>query len=431
MKRWIGVSLLLCASLEAATISQLLDSLKKQPITQVDEMEAAYAKLAAQKVKDRFYPEASLFGTYEHYSAPTNLRPMSPLESPPIMLGKKSGPLPFATTIERLGGKVSMPIFVKSLFALSDKADAMAQSAAEKSKLNLLRNEAGLVGAVASWRYMKALDKAIEGRIRSIEKMVEDMKIKVQSGRAPGVALDKLNESLNRLETAKNEVQIKVADIQSRIEALTGLRLQSPAPLAVKKVVERGELFALKPLEDLVAAKSHDVAAEKGKLYPQIGLSAMWSENYGQSALNPPTQDSGDDVHRSYGNYMVGISMPLFSKPTYTAIQQAQIDYQKEKFRLDQARQELVSKADALRKSVKLYERSEKLARKSVENQKSLLRYAKVAYEAGRLSEEEYLRYEEALLDAQSKEAEAMAKRRQSIAQLAVIYGVDLAEVFE
>ena len=257
------------------------------------------------------------------------------------------------------------------------------------------------------------------------------MKIKVESGRAPGVALDKLEESLNRLETAKNDVQIKVADIQSRIEALTGMQLESPVPLAVKKVVETGELFALKPLEDLVAAKSHAIAAEKGKLYPQIGLSAMWSENYGQSALNPPVQDNGDDVHRSYGNYMVGVTMPLFDKPTYTAIQQAEIDYQKEKFQLAQTRQELQAQADALRKSVALYERSEKLARKSVENQKSLLRYAKVAYEAGRLSEEEYLRYEEALLDAQSKEAEAIAKRRQSIAQLAVIYGTDLTEVFE
>jgi len=47
------------------------------------------------------------------------------------------------------------------------------------------------------------------------------------------------------------------------------------------------------------------------------------------------------------------------------------------------------------------------------------------------MSEEEYLRYEEALLQAQSKLFEVEAKKWQALAQLAVIYGDDLEEVVE
>ena len=45
------------------------------------------------------------------------------------------------------------------------------------------------------------------------------------------------------------------------------------------------------------------------------------------------------------------------------------------------------------------------------------------------MSEEEYLRYEEALLDAQSRLYEADANYWQALAQLAVIYGHDLSEI--
>jgi len=119
------------------------------------------------------------------------------------------------------------------------------------------------------------------------------------------------------------------------------------------------------------------------------------------------------------------------SPGNYTQIEQARADLQKEKFRLAKTRQELEAKARALKSSLRLYARSIELAEKSVANRKSLLAYAKVAFDTGRLSEEEYLRYEDGLLDAQSRLFEARAKRWQTLAQLAVIYGDDLAEIVE
>ena len=429
-KRILWLAAAAAVSLHAATMHELFEALKRHPATQADAMQAKAAELSAQRVKDAFYPSVSLFATYEHYSAPTNLRPMSPVESGEILAGRKSGPLPFATTIERLGGKLSMPIFAKELFSLSDKAQSMARSAAVKKRLNVLRNEALLLGSDASWRYLESLEAALKARRKSIGKMLEDMRIKVESGRAPGVALDKMEDSINRIDITLNDIGIKKAQTKSRIEALTGMRLERAVPLAEKRVVETKELFAAKPLEFLVEAKSHAIDAAYAKLYPKVGLSAMWSENYGQSAVNFPNTDN-DDVHRSYGNYMVGITMPLFEKGNYTDIERSRIDLQKEKFRLAQTKQELEATATELKTSRKLYERSIELAKKSVKNRESLLRYAKVAFDTGRLSEEEYLRYEEGLLEAQSKLYEAKAKRWQATAQLAVIYGNDLDEIVE
>ncbi|WP_456450994.1 TolC family protein [Hydrogenimonas sp.] len=430
MRRFALLSLAAAAWLQAATITQLLDALQKQPLTQLDAAQAEYAALAVRKVKDSFWPTVELFATYEHYNSPTNLRPMSPVES--AAMSRDGRPLPFATTIERVGARISVPLFVKELFSLTDKAEAMAKSARAKKRLNFLQNEALVVGTVASWRHLEALARAMAGRMRSIEKMREDMRIKVESGRAPGVALDKLDASLDRLRIAMNDLEVREAQIMARLGALTGLRPEEPAALRKRAGVDEKELFALKPLELAVEAKRHAIHAAKDTLYPKVAASAYWSENYGQNAVAPLGRSgTNDDVHRGYGNYMVGLSMPLFAKERYTGIEQAEVALRKEQMRLAQAKQELEAQAKALRRTLRLTERSRTLAQKSVQSEEKLLAYAKVAFETGRMSEEEYLRYEEALLEAQSKLSETEAAWWQALAQLAVLYGNDLRDIVE
>jgi len=427
MKKLTALSLAAAIGLQATTIGDLFDRLKRQPQIQLDAMQAKYAELGVKKVEDGFYPTVSLFASYEHYNSPTNLRPMSPVES--AVMTQEHKPLPFANTIERLGAKGTLPIFVKELFSLRKKAQESARSAKAKKRLNYLQNEALLLGADASWRHLKALEAALKARMRSIEKTREDTRIKVESGRAPGVALDKLDEGLNRLAIALNDLRTKETTLRARIEALTGTQLDAPVPLTAKRGVREGEIFALKPLEHLVEARRHGIEASKDRLYPKVAASAMWSENYGQNAVS--FNNANDDVHRGYGNYMVALSMPLFEKSAYTGIEQAEVALRKEQLRLAKTRQELSAQAAALRRTLELTRRSRELADRSVANQKNLLAYAKVAYETGRMTEEEYLRYEEGLFDAQSKVAEADAVWWQTLAQLAVIYGDDLRDIVE
>ncbi|WP_300363316.1 TolC family protein [Hydrogenimonas sp.] len=415
--------------LHAATMTQLFDALAKQPQTRLNETRSQLAELGVKRAKDRFWPSLSLFASFEHYNSPTNLRPMSPTES--AKMSAEGNPLPFATTIERLGARVSLPLFAKELFSLSRQAEAMAESAKAKERLDFLQNEALLVGADASWRHLRRLEAALKARMRSIEKTRRDTEIKVQSGRAPGIALDKLDEGLNRLRITLNDLHAQESLLKSRIEALTGMRLENPAPLtAVQEAIEEGELFAITPLRHLLKAQSHAAEAAKDRLYPKVVADAYWSENYGQNAVAPlGRSDTADDVHRGYGRYMVGLTMPLFEKGLHTDIERAEVRLREAQLKLAQTRQELEAKAGALRESLALARRSRELAQKSVQNEKNLLAYAKVAYETGRLSEEEYLRYEEGMFAAQSKQAEAEAAWWQTLAQLAVIYGSDLREI--
>jgi outer membrane protein TolC len=427
MRRLIALSLL-AAGLHAATIGELFDALRKHPATEMDAMQAKAAELAAQKVTDAFYPSASLYATFEHYNSPTNLRPMSPAES--VRMAKEGRPYPFATTIERIGAKVQMPIYAKELFDLADKARAAAKSARLKKRLNFLRNEALLLGSDATWRYLEGLKTAMQARRRSIEKTLEDVRLKVASGRSPGIAVDKLEATLAALDTAINEIDIKMLNLRGTIESLTGVTLSSPVALSRKGSLKTEELFPLKPLRWQIEAKERALDATRSRLYPKVGFSAFWSENYGQSAVGFK-EGLNDDVSRGYGNYMVAVTVPLFEKPLYTEIERAKVEVKKERFALAKSSRELSAKAEALRASLPLYERSEKLAQKSVESQKKLLDYAKVAFDTGRIIEEEYLRYEEKLLDAQSRALEARAKYWQALGELAVLYGNDLSEIVE
>jgi outer membrane protein TolC len=70
-----------------------------------------------------------------------------------------------------------------------------------------------------------------------------------------------------------------------------------------------------------------------------------------------------------------------------------------------------------------------KLAQKSVNEQRKLLKIAKVAFKDERMTEEEYLRYENALANAKANYYSFEAKMWQDRAQLAVIYGNDLRRI--
>ncbi len=427
MRRTIALIALLGAAAEATTMEQLFRALKKHPVTQMDRMQEQAARLEVRQVHEKLLPTITLFGNVEHYNTPTNLRPMSPAES--TKLATEGKPLPFATTIERIGTKVTIPLYVRELYALGRKAEAMAMSARAKKRLKILQNEAMLLGADARWRYLEALERALRARRRSIEKVLADTRLKVQSGRAPGVAQTKMEVALERLEIARDALEAKKAQVLGTIEALTGLRPATPAPIRRRGSLQTKQLFATRPEEWLLEAKAHEIEAAKSKLYPVVGASASWTESYGQHPVLMGPHASGDHVHRGYGSYGIGFTMPIFDKSAYTGIEKARVEWMKERYHLQQTRQELTAQARVLRRTLRLQRRSRDLAARSVAKERKLLNYAKVAFDTGRMSEEEYLRYEEALLQSQSALYEAEAGYWQSLGQLAVLYGNDLEKV--
>ena len=407
-------------SLQAVTITQLFDAIKKQPTTKIDEISSQMAQIAQKRVNAGYYPKLDLFANYTHYNSPTNLRPLSPTTrfSP-------GEPLPFSNTIEKIGVSASIPIFIKELGNLSQKAKYLAKSARLKKELNFYQNEALILGSNASLGYLDNLLLSLNATKSSLKKTRKDIEISVNSGRMPGIAIDKIDEKLNQLNITINNIEIQKANLVANIENLTGIEIKRPAKLRLVKEIIKGDFFALKPLQEVIKAAQSDFRASKTKrYYPKIALNVMWSENYAQNDVK-----YGKSVHDGYGFYQLGFSMPLYSRGEDIDMQLRKVEIMKNKMKLKKSEQELKAQVNALQKELKLLERSRKLKSEDIKRSEDLLKYAKVSFDEGRMTEEDYLVYEDKVLSAKSSYFETTSKRWQDIAKLAVIYGNDLKGV--
>ena len=412
-------------NIEATTITELFDAIKQQPSAKVDELSAKMGELGVEKVNSNYYPKVDMFGTYTHYNSPTNLMPLDPLEAG--RLAKEHKSLPFANTIEKIGIIGNIPIYVKELNDLSNKAKHLAKSAKLKKRLNILKNEAIVLGSDASLAYIESLLSAMQNTKSSLITTRKIIKVGVDSGRMAGIALDKIDQKLNELDIAINNIEIKKAKVISQIESLTNIELRYSTPLNIKQEVQKGEILALKPLQELILASEDDLKATKAKrYYPKVGFNVMWSENY---ALNNVAKDKS--ISEGYGYYQIGVSMPLYDKSSDSDIEIQKVKILKEKMKLAKTEQELKSQAKELTKELELLNQSQQLTQENIAKQEKLLAYAKVAFEQGSMTQEDYLRYEDALLNAKAKEYQVISQKWQTIGKLGVIYGNDLDEVVE
>ena len=422
-KRVLFIVAIFMVNLHATTITELFNKLEKQPSNKIDILNEHMAKSAGDKVNSNYYPKVDIFANYTHYNSPTNLLPVDPLAAGKLI--QQHEPLPFANTIQRYGVKASMPIFVKELSDLSKKTEHLAKGAKLKKRLNLYKNEAVIVGANSGLEYIYHLKKALNATKKSILKIRSDIKVSIDSGRMPGIALDKIDEKLNQLEIAINNIEIKKTTLLSQIETITGVELEEKVPMQLISDIERNEIFAIKPLQEVINATQSDLKATQSKrYYPKVGFNVLWSENYAQNAVN-----THNDVNKGYGYYQVGISMPLFDKTGDTDIELKQIEVMKNKMKLNKTEHELKTEAKSLLKQLELLERSKELRENNIEKKENLLAYAKVATKEGRMTQEDYLRYEDELLRAKSSYFEIISQKWQNIAKLAVIYGNDLRRI--
>ncbi len=407
--------------LHASTLSELFEALRHQPITQIDTKKEQIAKLSWQKATDQLYPTLTLFGSYEHYTSDTNLRPVPPPEANSRIA--RHEPLPFAQNIQRLGISATMPIFVKSIYTLRSKLAHLHQAAKLKKRLNLYQNEAIILGAYANLLALHQTRSALLARRHSLQKMRQDIEVAVRSGHKAPIALDKIDSTLANLAIAMQELNIKEAQAKDRIASLVGTPPKKLDPIEQIGTLKEGEFFALKALRQKLAAASKDIALAKDALFPKLLLEGRWSENYAQKDVL-----FGESLHTGYGEIALKLALPL-SKANITDIELAKAKHMQEQSRYAQTRQELRAKAKSLQAQREALQRAIEAAKRKIVSQKALVRYAKTAYRIGRLSEEEYLRYEEGLFFAQADLAKLQAAKWQLLAQLAVIYGNDLERI--
>ncbi len=423
-KRLFLASLTLPALVHAMTLGELFDALKNQPQTRADAMLVKEANVGLKSVYAKLYPQIGAFASYDYYSTATGMLPVPPNRMFP-MIQDQTIPQPFSKNISRIGATVSMPIFVKSIFTYADKTKKLKAAVKAKKRINLLKNEAVIVGANANLHYLDAMQKALLGKRNSLLKTKSFVQIKVDSGRAPKAALFKIDDALSQVDLALNAISLGRTKAIETIETLTGIRLKHPVSMHETSGLHTGAIGALEPLQKRVEADRLDLKAQKEKLYPSLMLKGSYNKSYADAYNNDKSIDE------AYGNVGVVLKVPLLDKAQYTAIERSKIALQKERLQLAKEENSLTAQAAALKETLRLLKHSQALYANSVKQKERLRDIARVSLKAQRISMEDYLKYEDDLATQRAKLYQTKAQRWQALMQLAVIYTNNIEEIVQ
>ncbi len=410
--------------LHAYTMQDLFVNLKNHPQTKEDEVLVKQAQNAQESVYAKLYPQIGVFASYDYYNTPTGMLPVPPNKMFP-MIQDQNIAQPFSKNISRIGATIGMPLFVKSIFTYADKAKKMRQSAKAKKHINLLKNEAIIVGANANLRYLDEMQKALASKRASLLKTKSFTRLKVNSGRAPQSALFKINDGLSQVNIALNNIAIGRTKAIQTIEALTAIQLKHPVSMQATAALQEGAITALEPLKRKIEADKLDLKAQKEKLYPSLLLKGSYNKSYADAYNNDKSVDE------NYGNIGVVLKMPLFAKDQYASIDKSKLTLQKEQLQLKKQEVTLQAQANQLKSTLALLDQSVKLYQSSVKDKEKLLKIAKVGYKTQRLSTEDYLKYEDDVVTQKAKLYETQAKKWQTLMQLAVIYTNNIEEMIK
>ena len=409
--------------LGAHSMPELFHALINHSQTKSDIMLVKKAEIYENLANAKLYPKINIFAKYDHYTTPSGMVPVPPNE----LLSMVKDPAvaqPFSQNITREGVAFSMPLFMKSIFTMAEKAEAMQKSAQSKKDINLLKNEALIVGSNANFIYLEALQNSLTTKENSLLETKKTLQIKVRNGRAPASALYKIDDGLNQIHIAKNTINLQERKLISMIYSLSGIKLKKPVAMSLYGEVDRKNgLASLEPLRKKIFADKLDMQAKKEKFYPTLFAQGSYVFSQG-SAYN-----NDKNVNERYAKVGVVLNIPLLEMDNYSEISLSEVELKSSEVELEKMRDELQSQVEMLEESLPLLRNSVKLYKQSIEDKKQLLKIAKLNYKSGRLSTEEYLRYEDDVVSVKAKLYKSEAEVIQTKMQLAVIYANNIEEM--
>ncbi|MDD3723187.1 MAG: TolC family protein [Lutibacter sp.] len=401
---------------EVNNIQDLFTALKSNPQTKSDSLAFEKAKTGKQLALSNLLPTITTFGSYNNYSTATGMLPITPNESS-YLVQHQEFPQPFSDEIFRAGLSISMPVFIKSIYTTANAAKHLQKSAQAKQQINLLQNEAIIVSSNANLLYIDALSKALVSKKQSLLKTKELIEIQVNNGRVPGSNLLIIQNSINQVDATINDIAINRETALASIKTLTGIRLDTPVEMMETTSLDTSEMKSLEPIEQKVLADKLGLRAEKEKLLPSI----LFTGNYNHSFATAYNNNMAID--KNYTDIGLTVSVPIFNQNQYSQIKKRRIEYNETQNEYDKMKLTLESQADQLQKSLQLLYKSEKLYQQNVKDKEAILAIAKVSFQSGRITIEDYLKYEDDLVLEKSNLYKSQAERWQTLVKLAVIYG--------
>jgi len=410
----------------ALSMNDLFEALKKNPSTRLDDIGISEAELNEQKVDAKLYPKLTLYGKYDNYSTPVGSIPLAPNTIFEMVRAGDAVGQPLGYNIYRMGGSFSMPLFVKSIYTLGEQSKMMKASIRVKKEMNVIQNEAILVGTNANLLYLQSLRKSLNSKLNSLKKTQKFIKIKVETGRMATAELYKIEDAMNQVEITLTNINIQAQDAYAQIESLTEIKLTHALPMQEKEAVTEGIYESLEPLRIKAQALKYGVKAEEERRWwPSLSAHGDYSRSYTKAYNN------GDNVYENYGQVGVTLAFALYDAETNVGVDEAKIEQMKVQTQYEKEQLKTDALVRSMLKSLGLLRHSSQLYKKSVDNKRRLRDIAKVSYENGRMNMEDYLRYEDEYVTQEALLYQTQAQLWQTKMKLAVVYGNNIQEMVQ
>lgn len=409
---------------QETSIKELFTALKANPTSIEDDLAVQNATSNRKIATSNLYPSINAFGTYDYFSVPTAMLPVPPNELFPLIQDQTLAQ-PFSDQIYRVGAGFTMPIYIQSLFTSIKKTNYYLASAEAKHQNNLIQNQAIIVTSLAYLDYFNSLIAALENKKQSLLKTKEIVDVKVRNGRAAGAQQMIIDNAVNQVEIAQNDLKINKEQVLSSIKNLTNIRIENPILMRINADLDTTSLKSLLPLEEKLKASELSTRAEKEKLLPSVFLKGNYSYNWANAYNN------GNAINNDYTAIGLAIQMPIFSKSQYSQISKSKIETDIVKNELEKSKLFLETEVNALQTNLINLKASEVLYQKNIVNLEQLLQIAKISFDSQRITIEDYLKYEDDLLAEKAKSFKTKAEIWQTQMKLAVIYGNNIENIVE
>jgi outer membrane protein TolC len=409
--------------LHATTLSQLFDAIKKAPESRINDVMTKNMKVNKEAVKSSLFPKISINASIEHYNRDMSLVPLTPTESKIEQMHKNS--LPFGQNIAKIGVGLSMPIFVKEIYENHKKMSYLLNAMKEKSKIDLLKRDALLIGLLSNFTYLEDLKKALKAKQFSIKETIKSIQKGVKAGAIPEFNLIRLQDALTQIDIKIGDIETKINSIKSEIYKLTNIVVDYPINFTFTKY-QKDNFISLKPIKSTIEADEKSIDAKKSaRWYPKLFLKANVIKGY----IKSYNTDNIDE--RNIANIGLYLRWNVFDKVANKDIQKAKIALIKDKLNLIKTEKDLIAQANKLTYDLVLIQKKLTSAKKSLKFKQELLKSAKVAFRNQSMTVDEYLTYETDLANIKATISSLNAKKKETIANLTFIYGNNFKLVFK
>ena len=421
MKKALILSIALI--LNASELTNLFEAIKKTPDTKLDTVLVKQTNAIKNEVVGSLYPKLNLFASFEHFSSPTNIKPMPPTVSAKI--GAEHKGFWFSQNIKKIGFVASMPLFVKQIYDTKNKISHLITASQYKAKLNLLKREALLVALVSKLDYLYALKTAVLEKQHSIKTTYDAVKVGVKVGRIPKFKLLRLQDALNQIQIKITQINSAIDSTASQIYQLTQININKPVDFQVIRNVDKQSFLAIKPLKEKQKADYYDIKSQKDKFMPSFILKAQGYRAFADAYNN--------DEHLALNFASIGIYLNwnIFDKSNFAAIEKSKIEKLQTDLTIQKTLKDLNAEVMKINSTLKEIKKAIVLTQNSIGIKEELLKGAKEAFKLNTMTVDEYLGYEDDLANARANLADLIATKNTLIANLAFIYGNNLERIFK